>query len=148
MVALVAVCVLFVGGVSVGHARGGGGHGGGHGGHHGHGGGEGHHGSGRHGHGHPGGPWRAPIFAGGAGFIGGWPVWFPLEDEPPYGTPFPMYQAPLSEDSSALPYIQRDLPLEYWYYCRSPQGYYPFVGECPDGWIQVLPQPGPPWPPP
>jgi hypothetical protein len=25
----------------------------------------------------------------------------------------------------------------YWYYCRDPEGYYPDVEECPDGWEQV-----------
>jgi len=118
VIALMAVSVLLVGGVSAGHAHGGG-HGSGHAGH-GHGGGEGHHGSGRHGHGHAGGPWRAPMFAGGAGFIGGWPVWYPLDYEFPYAIPFPGYPPPLSEDFSPSPYIQRDLPLEFWYYCRSP----------------------------
>jgi len=88
------------------------------------------------------------MFAGGAGFIGGGPFWYPLDYESPYAIPFPNgYPPSPSEESSPSPNMQRDLPLEFWYYCRSPQGYYPFVGECPDGWIQVLPQPGPPWPP-
>ena len=146
-VTLLAVAVLLGGSVTTGHAHGGG-HGGGHAGH-GHGGGDGHHGTGRHGHGHGGGPWRGPLLAGTAGgFIGGWPVWYPLGDESPYIVPPPAYSPPMTEDFSPSPYMRQDLPLEYWYYCRSPQGYYPFVGECPDGWIQVLPQPGPPWPPP
>ena len=29
----------------------------------------------------------------------------------------------------------------YWYYCHDPDGYYPDVGECPNGWQQVAPQP-------
>ena len=29
----------------------------------------------------------------------------------------------------------------YWYYCRKPEGYYPHVKKCPDGWLQVVPQP-------
>src|SRR5665811_1104167 len=29
----------------------------------------------------------------------------------------------------------------YWYYCQDPEGYYPDVDECPDGWQQVAPQP-------
>jgi hypothetical protein len=29
----------------------------------------------------------------------------------------------------------------YWHYCRNPEGYYPYVKTCPDGWLQVLPQP-------
>ena len=29
----------------------------------------------------------------------------------------------------------------YWHYCRNPEGYYPYVKNCPDGWMQVAPQP-------
>jgi len=40
----------------------------------------------------------------------------------------------------------------YWYYCPNPSGYYPYVKECPPGWMTVAPsptgQPGPqPTPP-
>jgi len=27
----------------------------------------------------------------------------------------------------------------YWYYCRSPAGYYPDTQTCPSGWLQVVP---------
>ena len=39
--------------------------------------------------------------------------------------------------------IQRSvqLPANYWYYCRAPAGYYPYVNNCPNGWEQVAPQP-------
>lgn len=30
----------------------------------------------------------------------------------------------------------------YWHYCRNPEGYYPYVKNCPEGWLQVAPQPG------
>jgi hypothetical protein len=29
----------------------------------------------------------------------------------------------------------------YWHYCRNPEGYYPYVKNCPGGWLQVAPQP-------
>jgi hypothetical protein len=29
----------------------------------------------------------------------------------------------------------------YWYYCADPQGYYPYVEQCPGGWQQVSPVP-------
>ncbi len=29
----------------------------------------------------------------------------------------------------------------YWHYCRNPEGYYPHVKKCPDGWLPVAPQP-------
>lgn len=30
---------------------------------------------------------------------------------------------------------------QYWYYCASSKGYYPYVKECPGGWQKVLPHP-------
>ena len=40
---------------------------------------------------------------------------------------------------------QQEAPAEatqqYWYYCPSGKGYYPYVKECPEGWQRVLPQP-------
>jgi hypothetical protein len=32
----------------------------------------------------------------------------------------------------------------YWYYCRHPEGYYPYVKQCPEGWMKVVPNPTPP----
>lgn len=29
----------------------------------------------------------------------------------------------------------------YWYYCQDPQGYYPYVKQCPKGWMKVVPTP-------
>lgn len=31
----------------------------------------------------------------------------------------------------------------YWYYCREPAGYYPYVKACPSGWMTVVPSPPP-----
>lgn len=31
----------------------------------------------------------------------------------------------------------------YWYYCRNPKGYYPYVNACPGGWQKVTPTPPP-----
>ena len=33
---------------------------------------------------------------------------------------------------------------QYWAYCRSPQGYYPYVSDCPAGWLPVAPTSPPP----
>ena len=30
----------------------------------------------------------------------------------------------------------------YWYYCSNPDGYYPYVKQCANGWQKVPPQPG------
>ena len=40
--------------------------------------------------------------------------------------------APLSEQASN------------WYYCNDAKAYYPYVRECPSGWMQVIPQTAPP----
>jgi hypothetical protein len=32
----------------------------------------------------------------------------------------------------------------YWYYCQDPQGYYPYVRNCPGGWMKVVPDVTPP----
>lgn len=36
---------------------------------------------------------------------------------------------------------QQPLPNNYWYYCRNPEGYYPYVKQCQGQWQQVAPQP-------
>jgi len=132
---LLVAALLGVSGTS--HARGGG-HEGGH--------ARGHEGHGRHGDGRAGAGRRVAMAS--EVFVSGWPFWLPIGYEPGAGYPFPGFVSPMAEDLSPPPYIQRELPVEYWYYCLSRRGYYPYVGECPDGWIHVLPQPGPPWPPP
>ncbi len=42
-------------------------------------------------------------------------------------------------------YIQQTPPPEqgYWYYCESARAYYPYVKECPGGWMKVVPQTSP-----
>jgi hypothetical protein len=30
---------------------------------------------------------------------------------------------------------------DYWYYCRKPEGYYPYINKCPGGWMKVVPPP-------
>jgi len=34
---------------------------------------------------------------------------------------------------------QAEAPGTYWYYCAESRGYYPHVGECPGGWLTVVP---------
>jgi hypothetical protein len=53
------------------------------------------------------------------------------------------------DDSPPVVYIQREDETQgtageqanYWYYCRNPEGYYPYVKKCPDGWLPVAPLP-------
>jgi hypothetical protein len=70
-----------------------------------------------------------------------------------YPTPYPYYPynpyyPPVVTVPSSPPvYIEQGQqqpatpPQHYWYYCSNPQGYYPYVRECPTGWQAVAPQP-------
>jgi len=71
---------------------------------------------------------------------------------PPYPYPYPYYSYPPVVVTPAEPptYIeqapaaQSQAPASNdWYYCRKPDGYYPYVKQCPGGWQRVAPQPSP-----
>lgn len=61
----------------------------------------------------------------------------------------PVFAAPMLAPARAPTYIQRNevsgpaVPQQknYWYYCRNPEGYYPYVKQCSGQWIKVPPQP-------
>ena len=111
---IVAATALFLTAVSPGQARGG------HGGHFGHG-------------GHV-----------GVGFFVGGPFWDPWWWGPAYPS-YPYYpsrtviirQQPATYSQQPS---QADKPA-YWYFCTDPEGYYPYVKHCPEGWLKVLPTP-------
>lgn len=71
----------------------------------------------------------------GAPLMWHWPA-------PYYAYPPPVVVAPPS-----LPpvYIERGYDTApdagYWYYCDRPEGYYPYIRECPGGWERVAPTP-------
>jgi hypothetical protein len=55
---------------------------------------------------------------------------------------YPDYAAPPVVVPEAPPvYVQQEPPQQpyYWYYCPNPAGYYPYVNECPSGWLTVVP---------
>lgn len=95
-------------------------------------------------------PHRHPHTSVRLGFYFGDP-WF----YPPY-PPYPPYwprvymPAPIVVTPPAPPvYIEQQpappgsVPLEpgYWYYCEEAKAYYPYVKQCPGGWLRVAPQP-------
>jgi hypothetical protein len=98
----------------------------------------------------------APAHAGGRVFVGiglgapwvGAPFWYPWAY--PYAYPYPVYTAPpVVVEASPPVYVQRQAappPQSYWYYCQESRTYYPYVKECPGGWLQVVPQTAPPAP--
>ncbi len=61
------------------------------------------------------------------------------------------YPSPVIAHRTPPVYIQKEAPVtastqpqtNYWHYCRNPEGYYPYVKQCPEGWLQVAPQPTP-----
>ncbi|CAE6497523.1 conserved hypothetical protein [Nitrosomonas nitrosa] len=125
-----------------------GGHGGGH--HIGSGGfrhfGGGHHFRGGHHHGHHFGGRHVHHFGLGLGYF--YPGYYgyrrPYYRYPYYGYPYYGRQA---APSVPVTYIQREEikasrpQNNYWHYCRNPEGYYPYVKQCPEGWLQVAPHP-------
>lgn len=79
---------------------------------------------------HPG--FRGRVFIGpGVWFGPGWgPYWYP-----PYYPP--AYTTPVVVDPPT--YIEQAPEPSYWYYCESARGYYPYVQQCPGGWLTVVP---------
>jgi len=80
--------------------------------------------------GHPHGWWGPRFFWGGTVVVG-----------PPY------YAAPPVVVQQQPPvYAEPEPGQNYWYYCQNPQGYYPYVNNCPGGWMKVVPPTNPPTP--
>ena len=58
--------------------------------------------------------------------------------------PPPRYYPPVVAVPAAPPvYIEKAAASEpaYWHHCEDPEGYYPYVKECPGGWQRVPPTP-------
>jgi hypothetical protein len=86
------------------------------------------------------------VAAGTRVFIGtslwwGSPYWWGA----PYPYYYPYYGTPTFIQQAPPVYIQPE-PQQpsYWYYCQNPQGYYPYVQQCPGGWMTVVPPSAPP----
>jgi len=107
----------------------------------GHGGGGGHFGGGWHGGGYHGyyGGWRGGPWRGWYGFGPWWgyPYAYPYYYPYRYSSPYPSYPNAYAQPPA---YSEPEQP-SYWYYCQDPQGYYPYVKNCPGGWMSVLPTP-------
>jgi len=83
--------------------------------------------------------WPSPFY----GYPGPYYRYPPDYAYPPYAAYPPTVVVP----SSPPVYIEREddaaaSPRDgYWYYCDRPEGYYPYVKECPGGWERVAPRP-------
>lgn len=70
---------------------------------------------------------------------------------PYYYYPYSYYPPPVLTVPAQPPvYIEQgeSQPLAtpddyYWYHCNKPEGYYPYIKECPAGWQRVSPTPPP-----
>ena len=84
----------------------------------------------RHGH------WYHGHHLGRAGWwwiVGG--IWY-FYPAPVYPYPDP-YQPPGPPVIVAPPVQAPPQEQQYWYYCRNPEGYYPYVPQCRSGWEAV-----------
>ncbi len=63
--------------------------------------------------------------------------------------PYPYYPPVTVAPSQPPVYIERgdQAPAAtddyYWYHCDKPEGYYPYIKDCPGGWQKVTPTPPP-----
>jgi hypothetical protein len=86
--------------------------------------------------------------ASGSGPRWGWPgPWY----GPGYAVPAYPYSYPYGYPYIVPPVVVQPAPPAYapappyyWYYCGSAQAYYPYVAQCPEGWMRVVPPTGPP----
>lgn len=96
-----------------------------------------------HGHGHV-----------GLGFYFGPGPYYPYYARPYYPYPYPYYAYPpvVVAPESPPVYIEKGGEAQapdqsaarqdyYWYHCDKPEGYYPYIKECPGGWQKVTPEP-------
>jgi hypothetical protein len=89
----------------------------------------------------------------GVGLYFGPPVMYPYYPHPYYYYPYAYYPPTV-----VVPAPQEQIYIEkgddsqpttgntsqagyYWYHCDKPEGYYPYIKECPAGWQQVTPTP-------
>jgi hypothetical protein len=92
---------------------------------------------------------RGGVWIGGPYWGPYWsPYWYPRYYYPP-AVYAPAYTGPVVAQPPT--YIQQPPPAiqqapsqqptapSYWYYCEGAQAYYPYVPECPGGWLTVAP---------
>lgn len=100
------------------------------------------------------GHWRAG--QPGAWFRGGWvgpgvsfyvgPGWWGWPYPYPHPVAYPGYPYPVYVPADPPVYLEgpqtsteAPAPANYWYYCPDPAGYYPYVQQCRQPWLTVVP---------
>jgi hypothetical protein len=80
--------------------------------------------------------WRAGYW--GPGYWGPWPYAWGATVALPYAV------APLVVNTAPAAPVVQPLPeapaSSYWYYCTQPAGYFPYVQQCSQPWMKVVPQ--------
>lgn len=103
-----------------------------------------------------------PVYAHGHGYVRGgiWigPGWWgPWWGGYPYGGygaypygysgyPYGYYSSPPVIIEQQSPAYEQQIPQQdeqpyYWYFCSESKAYYPYVKQCPGGWLKVVPSP-------
>jgi hypothetical protein len=92
-----------------------------------------------------GGPFWGSRYWWGPGW--GWGGWYGY---PYYAYPPPVYAPPVVIERQPQVYTQQPQgpatgqQSYYWYYCPDSKTYYPYVHQCPGGWLTVVPPAEPP----
>ena len=84
---------------------------------------------------------RAGVYVGAPAYWGGWP--YPYAWGAAYAVPYAV--APIVVNAAPAPQvIVQPAPAapadSYWYYCTQPAGYFPYVQNCSQPWMKVVPQ--------
>ena len=108
------------------------------------------HGGGWHGGWHGGCCWGGSRFS----LFFGFPAFYPYPSyayAAPYSYPYPYpaysYAPPYYPPAPPTTVVQQQAPppgpapVQYWYYCDNPRGFYPYVQSCSAGWKPVPSQP-------
>jgi hypothetical protein len=82
----------------------------------------------------------------GPGYWGAWPYAWGAAYAVPYAVaPYVVAAAPAPQVVVQQPVVAQPAASSYWYYCTQPAGYYPYVQNCSQPWMTVVPQvPGAP----
>lgn len=94
---------------------------------------------------------RIGVYYGGPGYWGGWPgVWGAWGVPYAYGYGYGAAPIVVHDTAQTQTFIQQEpapaVPAQgvpgvsYWYYCTQPAGYYPYVKDCSQAWLKVVPQ--------
>jgi hypothetical protein len=84
------------------------------------------------------------VYVGGPGYWGAWPYAYGWGA----GYAWPYAVSPLVVNAAPAPQVivQPAAPVpevpatSYWYYCTQPAGYFPYVQDCTQAWMKVVPQ--------